>query len=353
VALASQQAAAQAQGNWSLVNGTAWPPRSDHSFTVFQGQVWVIGGEQYIDSWTVLRDVWSSPDGVSWTQAPTPAFPGVAYHAVEVLNDTLVLTGGGVCIGAYTTVCFTYDWFNTTWTSKDGTTWLPLPPPQGGAAAGPGARGGHTLTPFGNVLILTGGLNNTADFNDVWSFDGAAWSQLTPAAAWAPRSFHQVVTYEPAGAAAPLLVLTGGGNMTGEVSEVWTSADGVEWVLLTSSPGWSARTAHATVAVGGLLFVFAGMHNDTVSQLALDDAWSSADGGATWSQMGTPQWGKRSFLVATVWQDTVWVSGGWWLNYTGLPGPGPDPQVPFDYIYYSDVYRLDSLPDGANGAAAR
>jgi hypothetical protein len=201
---------------------------------------------------------------------------------------------------------------------------------------------------LGGALILTGGLNNTAELNDVWSFDGAAWTQLLAAAPWTPRSFHTVEAFTPAGGSGPLLVLTGGGDMHQEYGQVWTSPDGVAWSLLTANPGWSARCAHATVLAGAQMLLFGGMHNDSVAQLALEDAWASSDGGATWAQQPQPPWGKRSFLSAALWDGAVYVSGGWWFNWTGTP----DPLVPFTYVYYSDVWKLTLPANSSLGAEA-
>jgi hypothetical protein len=343
-----------------MLTGNAWPPRSDHTVTPFNGQLVVIGGENYSENYTAWRDVWASADAVHWALLNgDPPFPPMAYHAVEVLGDTLVLTGGGVCVGPYITVCFAYDWYDATWVSADAVHWRQLSPavaprhnpnpshdhnqhqhthqhqhqPDATGVRAWTARGGHTLTLFNGALFLTGGLNNTHQFNDVWAFNGAAWRLVTAAAPWTERSFHQVVAFQGR------LVLAGGGNMNGEFGDVWTSSDGAAWTLLTATPGWTPRCAHAMVEVAGALVLMAGMHNDTVSQLALTDVWASGNGGASWAlQTATPSWGKRSFSTAAVWAGRVLLTGGWWFNWTG-GGAGPDPLVPFTYVYYSDVWE--------------
>ena len=41
-------------------------------------------------------------------------------------------------------------------------------------------------------------------------------------------------------------------------SEVWSSRDGVNWVLESSNPGWSARAFHTAVVFDGKIWLMAG-----------------------------------------------------------------------------------------------
>lgn len=220
-----------------------------------------------------------------------------------------------------------YDWYNATWMSNDGVNWVQQPV----AAGAPhwAERGGHTLNELNGRLILTGGVNNQQQFNDVWEMapDGT-WSQLMEHAPWDPRSFHQVVAYNG------WLVLAGGGDQGGEFADVYSTPDGVTWTLVNQWAAWPARTAHAMVNFGQTLYVIAGLHNTTGVELALTDVWSSPDGGVSWSEVtNTPPWQKRSFEPAVVFNNQLVMTGGWWLNWTGVYQP-----VPFEYRYYTDVW---------------
>jgi hypothetical protein len=80
--------------NWTRVIANApWQPRIYHDITVYDGRMWVIGGHAG-NSDGNLSDVWSSADGVKWTQVPST--PWLARHAasVAVFNGVLWLTGG-------------------------------------------------------------------------------------------------------------------------------------------------------------------------------------------------------------------------------------------------------------------
>ena len=65
----------------------------------------------------------------------------------------------------------------------------------------------------------------------------------------------------------------GGASATYALGDVWSSADGINWTLATSSPGWSARSGHATVVFANRMWVLGG--NDGAANA---EVWSSADG---------------------------------------------------------------------------
>ena len=71
---------------WSSADGrtwkqetadAGWPPRAYHQAVVHGGKIWIFGGGNYVPQYEVCNDVWSSEDGIHWTQvikaAPWPA----------------------------------------------------------------------------------------------------------------------------------------------------------------------------------------------------------------------------------------------------------------------------------------
>src|SRR5579862_942014 len=59
-------AEAQVGTNWAQVTPAApWAPRYVHAALVFNGRMWVLGGNQ---GGSYFNDVWSSSDGTNWTQ---------------------------------------------------------------------------------------------------------------------------------------------------------------------------------------------------------------------------------------------------------------------------------------------
>jgi hypothetical protein len=103
---------------WSSADGKTWvretehagfSPRRSHQAVVFNNRIWVIGGLQ---DTKVTTDVWSSGDGISWTEVSPAALPPMEMHqAVVVSNRLWVIGGENMRIGV------------NTWNSGDGARW--------------------------------------------------------------------------------------------------------------------------------------------------------------------------------------------------------------------------------------
>jgi len=201
----------------NVIGGTQFCPREDFSALVFNNLIWVIGGTPNPSNTTSvgLNDVWSSPDGITWTQVlantpgtpPATQFPGRWGSAAVSFNGNIFLmcghasgTGGG-------------DIDVDTWSSINGTTWNQVAnnftpvyyhqlvvnnnlmwftcgyaPYQGGAFNGVNSsstwtswtnagtmpftgRFDHLSLSFNNQVWIMGGCNNDSSltyFNDVW-----------------------------------------------------------------------------------------------------------------------------------------------------------------------------------------
>jgi hypothetical protein len=96
----------------------AFSPRSGHAVAAYAGRMWLVGGDP--DTF----DVWSSADGITWTQEPAP----------------------------------------------------PIPP-----------REGHVLVAHANRLWLVSGSDGSGCERDVWTFDGTAWKQDNAFVPFSPR----------------------------------------------------------------------------------------------------------------------------------------------------------------------
>jgi len=64
--------------SWALVppaNGKIWSPRSQFGAVVYNKKIWVFGGRGPTGAY--LNDVWSSPDGTTWTlETDNPGWTG-------------------------------------------------------------------------------------------------------------------------------------------------------------------------------------------------------------------------------------------------------------------------------------
>lgn len=324
--------------SWQLLTNDAYSPaRSDQTISVFRGSLVATGAENYTVNYTVTNEVIQTEDGVNWLVKPPGPWSPRGYSAsASYVDDTgvewMLLSAGGACTPPFTgSVCHSYTWTDDLWRTNDSVMWEEV------GAAGPrwGIRGGHTLDNLNGTLVLTGGLNNTNQLNDVWlSGDGGlSWKLSAPSAPWSPRSFHaSSVGVDASGRA--VLYMCGGGNLSGPVAaDAWMTYDGVVWTPLPF-PIWSARFAHTLTFVPSVatLVVTGGYH--ALSSAAMNDVWTSVDYGNSW-QLATANasWAPRSFHSAIVLPATgqLLISGGW-LALT-------QPDYPwYQYAYYKDVW---------------
>ena len=99
--------------------------------------------------------------------------------------------------------------------------------------------------------------------------------------------------------------ILGGWNGTGNLRDVWSSLNGLEWVCKTANAGWTARDMHAAVAHNGRIWVIGGYDGE-----CRNDVWSSANG-IDWA-CATPaaEWAPRAALAAVTFAGRIWVLGG-------------------------------------------
>ena len=164
----------------------------------------------------------------------------------------------------------------------------------------------------GSTLLLGGRDDSGAVFQDVWrtANGGAAWDRLASATPWGQRQgFAYVVTSTD-----HVLIAGGVSAATGLHSDVWITADmGVVWARTTASAPWSPRhSARATVLEGGPHDGAVLMVGGTDDVQWFNDAWRSADNGASWVlATNVPAWSFRhDFAVCSLPQGVVIVCGG-------------------------------------------
>jgi hypothetical protein len=155
-----------------------------------------------------------------------------------------------------------------------GASWEALP-----ATATTTAMGGFAVVSSDNAIYLSGGSNAAGgDSNQVWRFDGTAWTQQTAGAAFSPRTHHAMAYHQ-----GRLYVL---GGRTGAVSpdtmyfdDVWASDDeGVTWTEVATTR-FTPRSDLCVVSFGGVLHALGGVQGEL---------WRSNDG-AVWSKVELPK----------------------------------------------------------------
>lgn len=113
--------------SWTQAMASApWPLRypTGMSAAVFEDKLWIMGGDLYDSQsgWTTYRDVWSSPDGANWTlETDAPAWDARYGAGLASLDGRLWLLGGTSHVDPYKSF--------EAWTSEDGVTWRSVEAP--------------------------------------------------------------------------------------------------------------------------------------------------------------------------------------------------------------------------------
>jgi hypothetical protein len=203
---------------WNEVTAAAgWSPRLAAAVVEFKGQLWLLGGtENYYfgDERSLKNDVWSSPDGKTWTQATEHAgWAPRAYHQAAVLNERIYVFGGG----NYTPQ---YEARNDVWSSADGVHWT-----QETAAAPWSPRLWFSSVVYRDRMWVLGGWSNNPSRNwgDVWhSRNGKDWTQLETTTTWKERHEHSAFVFQDQ-------IWIAGGHAQPLSNEVWSLKIPSDW----------------------------------------------------------------------------------------------------------------------------
>jgi len=208
----------------------------------------------------------TSPDGVTWTRgADMPAAfgdRGAVAATVSTDGSTLYLIGGEMTGSGGA---------GDVWSTTDGVTWT-----QRNAAAPFGTRGRASALYFNNRLWLLGGdlSDSGGEFyqDDAWwSADGGVtWTQATAAAGalrFTPRAGQTAAVYDNR-----MWVLGGqhyGEGTVYDLDDAYYSFDGVNWIQAASGEAFH-RNGAGTVVFGGRLVTMFGENTSMKN-----DVWST------------------------------------------------------------------------------
>jgi N-acetylneuraminic acid mutarotase len=292
--------------NWYEITPYAqFAPRYT-SGTEFNGQMWIIGGESSLETPgpSVSNDIWRSSDGINWTRVvPVGAtFPPRVRHAVVVSDNKLWVIGGWDELPA---IGGTGTRFNDVWSSPDGVNWTQQIP-AGGAIFSP--RLGHAAVVYGGKLWVIGGDidggGTETVVNDVWSTaDGTSWVKVSDSAAFPAREGHGVAVFNDA------MWIVGGDDANGGRSDVWKSTDGVTWSQ-QASVGTAPRTHHGVAVLNGRMYVVAGAAGPYYGATQYNDVWSTADGISWTENTAAAPFPPRGLFAMFVHNNELWLAGG-------------------------------------------
>lgn len=288
---------------WSQTAANAFATgRSGDPVVFFNNKYWYLGG--LTSTPAVTNDIYSSSDGVTWTLETTASpFTARYYHDAVVYNNKIYIIGG---------FNGTHSLFDV-WSSPDGINWTNILADTYPVDASYGRRSGHKCVVFNNKMWILGGKGDTLLKNNIWSsVDGSTWTQETASAAWSARQAF-AITYHGG-----FWWLSGGETVvsTTVVNDIWKSADLITWTQVTAAATFSTRAGHAMHSFVGQLFVVAGTHDLATS---LVDVWKSADG-ITWTLVaGSTDFGSRTYMGSIVQGGFMWVFGGGIIAGSRLP----------------------------------
>ena len=287
-----------------VVEKAPFSPRDTAEDVVFHGRMWLSNG--YVDGGKLVRDLWSSSDGVRWDLV-TDHTPYDGYSEMVVHDGKMWAVKASV------------------WNSSDGASWKLVSP-----KTPFGARG------YGELVVFRGRMWQLGSGNDVWdTTDGVRWECANADAPFGPRYGSAVTVY------GDRLWLIGGAA-TSQASDppekhyrqytthndVWCSSDGAKWTRVLEHAPWAERMWFVAKAYAGKLWIIGGFSNRKSVNFA--EAWYTEDG-KTWKEYrSVPIFSPRHEVTPYVFNGSLWVVGG------------------NSWPLMNDVWRL-TLPEGKEG----
>jgi hypothetical protein len=238
--------------SWAQQRKDDWGSRIGQAYVFFRGELWMSGGLEY-DSRSFLRDLWRSTDGARWQRAGEAAWPAREGHTVVAFRDKLWLFGGAVHVAADRSP----DGFvNDVWSSEDGVAWTQVT----AAAPWPVMDSPRVLV-FQDALFLLGGQGHAGVWRSPdgvsWTSlsPAPAWGARYDQGMTLFAGRLWVFGGEPA----PRQVRRPGVAVQA-LNDIWYSADGVTWLPQAEHGPWSPRSGGTSVVFQDKLWLFSGKH---------------------------------------------------------------------------------------------
>lgn len=180
---------------------------------------------------------------------------------------------------------------------------------------------------------------NLANWTEIAAFD-AAPPVVGPTARWTPRHTAGWLVHVDAGREYLYTIgsdiFNGGGSGTSDVwrAEVLPLGALGPWVRLTNAAPWGPRVLHMVASFNGALWVLGGQTDVNNAATALNDVWTSTDGGSTWTLVtAAAPWAARGMSY-----DPVVLNGKLWIV-----GGGAYDAIPANRQFHNDVWSFDGV----------
>lgn len=176
--------------NWVLETPNAgWSPRLAPGFVVFKGKMWILGGTSDFyknNDTTLFNDVWSSEDGKNWKLELANAPWSKRTHGQALVFDgKMWIIGGGTRAPKANSL-------NDVWSSEDGVNWTQV---TNSAAWAP--RIWFSTVVYRDRMWVLGGWADSGNIGDVWySKDGKTWTEFKSDVKWSKRHEHAAFVFK-------------------------------------------------------------------------------------------------------------------------------------------------------------
>lgn len=174
------------------------------------------------------------------------------------------------------------------------------------------ARDGFATVSFNNRMWIIGGGNKKNEaLSDVWSSaNGIDWRVENTRIPWQNSYFNSGVVFRDR-----IWIFGGWSSALATGNQVWATKNGSEWELITDNAPWEARGGAAAVVFKNKLWIIGGsskFRNEN-NEGSFNDVWSSSDG-VNWELIAKEApWDPRAFHAALVIDNQIWVvGGGYW-----------------------------------------
>jgi PKD repeat protein len=264
-------------GSWTNLTVGPSPPKRASAGLAFYGSVdetLLFGG---YNGTGYLSDTWKF-NGVSWsmvavTKPPAPrADPTLAYDQ----SDGYVALFGGHNASSV---------FGDSWVFRGNTSrgWFPLLSPH---LPLPSARygGRASYDPYNGYVVMFGGRNSTASFNDTWGFLAGNWTEFAPPASPPARS-DSAQTFDRGDKY--IVQFGGSGSPGGLLSDTWL------WVAFIAQVGAFPNPTDIGIPVSFSVSPFAGVPPYTYN-------WSFGDGNTNTTQYPVHTYSSAGAFNASV-----------------------------------------------------
>ncbi len=238
-----------------------------HQVVIFNGEIYDTAGWSLVNNdGREGNDVYKSADGVNWSLVrghdpndETGFFPS-EEHAVVAHNGQLYMfEGNRNLIKSSSDGQF---WNNVDWTGSvlDNTHYLP--------------RNNHQAVSYNGALYLIGGISNGVIKTDVWrsNDNGSSWTEIKPSdnSSWIGSTELRVEVHD-----GYIWLFDGGNGPAGTPCDLWRSADGVNWQMMSTVPFTATRGFATAVYKNGIAVVSGSFDNEI---------WWTGNG-TTWTQV--------------------------------------------------------------------